>query len=41
MSDLDSVFNMLADETTGEGEAAISRIEGEAAAAIEGLEAQR
>lgn len=31
------VFNILADSTTGEGEAAISRIEGEAAASIAGL----
>lgn len=31
------VFNILADSVTGEGEAAISRIEGEAAASIAGL----
>ena len=37
MAELAEVFNILADGTTGEGEAAISRIEGEASAAIAGL----
>ena len=37
MSEKDEVFNVLADSATGEGEAAISRIEGEVAAAIAGL----
>ena len=37
MSEKEEVFNILADSATGEGEAAISRIEGEVAAAIAGL----
>ena len=37
MADLNEVFNILADGTTGAGEAAISRVEGEAAAAQAGL----
>ena len=37
MADVNEVFNILADSTTGAGEAAISRIEGEASAAIAGL----
>jgi len=37
MADVNEVFNILADSATGAGEAAISRIEGEAAAAIAGL----
>ena len=36
MSDVNEVFNILADSSTGAGEAAISRIEGEASAAIAG-----
>jgi len=37
MADVNEVFNILADSSTGAGEAAISRIEGEASAAIAGL----
>lgn len=37
MSEKDEVFNVLADSATGEGEAAISRIEGEISAAIAGM----
>lgn len=37
MADLEEVFKILADDTTGAGEAPISRIEGEAAAGKEGL----
>jgi hypothetical protein len=37
MADVNEVFNILADSSTGAGEAAISRIEGEAAASIAGL----
>ena len=37
MADLREVFPILQDSATGEGEAPISRIEGEAAAAQEGL----
>ena len=37
MADINEVFNILADSSTGAGEAAISRIEGEASAAIAGL----
>jgi hypothetical protein len=37
MADVREVFNILADDTTGAGEAAISRIEGEAAASKQGL----
>lgn len=37
MADLREVFPILADSVTGAGEPAISRIEGEASAAIEGL----
>lgn len=37
MADVNEVFNILADSGTGEGEAAISRIEGEVAASIAGL----
>lgn len=37
MADLAQVFNILADDSTGAGEAAISRVEGEVAASKEGL----
>jgi len=37
MADVNEVFNIIADSTTGAGEAAISRIEGEAGAGIAGL----
>lgn len=37
MADVNEVFNILADSATGSGEAAISRIEGEASASIAGL----
>ena len=37
MADIAEVFNILADSSTGAGEAAISRIEGEASAGIAGL----
>lgn len=37
MADASEIFNILADSSTGAGEAAISRIEGEASAAIAGL----
>jgi hypothetical protein len=37
MADVNEVFNILADSSTGAGEAAISRTEGEVAAAIAGL----
>jgi len=37
MADVNEVFYILADSSTGAGEAAISRIEGEAAAGIAGL----
>jgi hypothetical protein len=37
MADVAEVFNILADSSTGAGEAAISRIEGEASSAIAGM----
>ena len=37
MADVNEIFYILADSSTGAGEAAISRIEGEAAAGIAGL----
>lgn len=37
MADVNEVFNILADSATGAGEAAISRVEGEASAGIAGL----
>ena len=37
MADVREVFNILADSSTGAGEAAIARVEGEAAAGINGL----
>jgi hypothetical protein len=37
MADVNEVFNIIADSSTGAGEAAISRTEGEVAAAIAGL----